>query len=89
MRPMLGHLHLEERALEAAPTTSRACRFVRGNCHTDAALKRREEVGEHEHDKTPKRYPYVPSKSVDQHREKHNSRNTYSSKSRNTMLTST
>ena len=54
MRPMVGHLHLEERALQAAPTTSRACRFVQGSCNTEAALKGRDEVGEHEQDKTQK-----------------------------------
>jgi hypothetical protein len=86
---MVSHLHLEERALEAAPTTSRACRFVQGSCITEAALKERDEVGEHEQDKTPKRYPHVPWKSLDQHREKHNSRNTYSSPRRTTMLIST
>lgn len=53
-RPMLGPLHPEERALSAAPTTSRACRFVQGNCNTEAALKGRDEVGEHKQDKTQK-----------------------------------
>src|SRR2546421_10120105 len=52
MRPMLGHLHPEEMALEAAHTTSRACRFVQGSCNTDAALKRRDDVGELENDNT-------------------------------------
>src|SRR2546421_215261 len=75
--------------LQAAPTTSRACRFVQGSCNTEAALKGRDEVGEHEHDKTAKRYPYVPWNRVDHHREKHNRRNTYSSPSGNTMLTQT
>jgi hypothetical protein len=51
---MLGPLHPEERALSAAPTTSRACRFVQGNCNTEAALKGRDEVGEHKQDKTQK-----------------------------------
>jgi hypothetical protein len=51
----VGHLHPEERALQAAPTTSRVCRFVQGSCNTDAALKGRDNVGEHEQDKTPKR----------------------------------
>ncbi len=54
MRPMVGHLHPEEKALEAAPTTSHACRFVRGSRNTDAALKGRDDVGEHEQDKTQK-----------------------------------
>jgi len=49
---MVGHIHPEERALQAAHTKSSACWFVRGSCNTDAALKRRDDVGELENDNT-------------------------------------
>jgi hypothetical protein len=48
--PILDHLHLEERALQAAHNKSNACQVVRGSCDTDAALKGRDDLGEHEND---------------------------------------
>ena len=43
---MLGHLHPEERALQAAHNKSNVCRFVQRSCNTEVALKGRDEVGE-------------------------------------------